>query len=77
MLVLWLAAPLAFALGGTRALAVWALVPLALLVLMTFRKRSARLALHSLTTWTVMAAGTLVGLVRGGVAAPAPVREGA
>ena len=77
MLALWLAAPLSFALGGRRALGAWALLLIALLGLMTLKKRSARLALHSLTTWTVMAAGTVVGLVRGGVPAAAPVREGA
>jgi hypothetical protein len=48
---------------------------LALFVVLALRKRSARLALHSLVTWTVMAAGTVVGYVRGGVAAPVPVRE--
>lgn len=74
-LALWLAAPVGFALGGAPALAIWALAWLALLLLLTLRKRSARLALHSLVTWTVMAAGTVVGYVRGGVAAPAPVRE--
>jgi hypothetical protein len=76
-LVLWLAAPLAWGVVGTRGLATWALLPLALLALMTLRKRSARLALHSLATWTVMAAGTVVGFFRGGAAAPAPVREAA
>lgn len=76
MLVLWLAAPVAAGLGGARALASWALLPAALFVLMTLRKRSARLALHSLVTWTVMAAGTVTGFVRG--PAPAvPVREAA
>ena len=74
-LALWLAGPVAFALGGARALAAWALAWLALLALMAFKKRSARLALHSLVTWSVMSVGTMVGFVRGGVAAPAPVRE--
>ena len=77
MLALWLAAPLAFAFGGAAALGAWAAGPVALLALMTLKKRSVRLALHSLTTWTVMAAGMLVGFVRGGAAAPAPVREAA
>ena len=77
MLALWLAGPLALALGGVRAVSLWAVLPLAIWLLMTLKKRSPRLALHSLTTWTVMAAGTLVGLVRGGVAASAPVREAA
>lgn len=77
MLALAVAAPLALLLGGARALAAWALAPLALFVLMTARKRNARLALHSLTTWAVMAAGTVVGFVRGGLPAPAPVEEAA
>lgn len=77
MLALWLAAPLALALGGGRALAAWALAPAALLAWMTLRKRSLKLATHSLLTWTVMAAGTLVGFARGGAPAPAPVREAA
>ena len=74
-LALWLAAPVAFALAGVPGLAGWALAWLALFLLMSFRKRNPLLALHSLVTWTVMAAGTVVGYVRGGVAAPAPVRE--
>ena len=74
-LALWLAGPVAFIAGGAPGLGAWAVLPLALLVVLAARKKSARLALHSLLTWTVMAAGTLVGLVRGGVAAPAPVRE--
>ncbi|MCE9626381.1 MAG: hypothetical protein K8R56_00510 [Candidatus Eisenbacteria bacterium] len=77
MLVLAVAAPLAFLIGGAQALAVWALIPLALFALMSVRKRNARLALHSLTTWSVMAAGTVVGFVRGGLPAPAPVEEAA
>jgi len=67
MLALALAAPLALALGGGRGLALWALLPLSLLLLMTARKRSARLALHSLLTWSLNAAGLVVGFVRGGV----------
>ncbi|HXS83869.1 MAG TPA: glycosyltransferase [Methylomirabilota bacterium] len=74
-LALWLAAPVAIAMGGALALAAWAIVWLALFALLAVRKKSPRLALHSLVTWTVMAAGTVVGFVRGGVAAPAPVRE--
>jgi len=74
-LALWLAAPLALVLGGGRALAAWALAPLGLLAIMTLRKRSVRLALHSLVTWTVMAAGTVIGFVRGGTPPPPAVRE--
>ncbi len=77
VLALWLAGPLALALGGVRAVSLWAVWPLAIWLLMTLKKGSPRLALHSLTTWTVMAAGTVVGLVRGGVAPSAPVREAA
>jgi hypothetical protein len=64
-LALWLAAPVALVLAGPRGLALWALAVLALLALMSLRKRSARLALHSLLTWTVNAAGMVVGFVRG------------
>jgi len=74
-LALWLAAPLAWLGAGARGLAWWALVPATLLALLALRKRSPRLALHSLVTWTVMAAGTVVGFVRGGVASPATMQE--
>lgn len=77
MLLLAAAAPLAFAFGGARGLAAWASLPAALYLFMVVRKRDARLALHSLTTWSVMAAGTLVGFLRGGLPAPAPVEEAA
>ncbi len=77
MLALWLAAPAAWGVAGVRGLCAWALLPLALLALMTLRKRSAWLALHSLVTWSVMAAGMVVGFLRGGAAAAAPVREAA
>lgn len=74
-LALWLAAPVALAAGGPPALAGWALAPAAVLALMTVRKRSARLALHALLTWTVNAAGLVVGFVRGGAPAPLAGRE--
>ena len=77
MLAIWLAAPLAWALGGTRALGAWALALAALWAVMALRKRSARLALHSLATWSQMAAGTVVGFVRGAAPAPVAVREAA
>jgi len=70
-LALWLSAAPAWAMGGARGLGLWALAPLAVLALMTLRKRSAKLALHSLATWSVNAAGMIVGFVRGGVPAPA------
>ena len=41
---------------------------------MTLRKRSARLGLHALLSWTVIGAGLLVGLFR--VRAGAPVTAG-
>ena len=50
--------------GDARALALWALVPLVGLALMTLRKRSPRLALHSLLTWSLNGFGMLVGLFR-------------
>ena len=77
MLALWLAVPVAWGVAGARGLAAWAAAPAALLALMTLRKASPRLALHSLLTWTVMAAGTVVGFARGGSPEPAPVREAA
>jgi glycosyltransferase involved in cell wall biosynthesis len=77
MLAIWLAGPLAAAWGGARALAAWALGLVALWAVMALRKRSARLALHSLVTWTQMAAGTVVGFARGGAPPPAAVREAA
>jgi hypothetical protein len=77
MLVLWLAAPVAWASGGSRALGAWALALAALWLVMALRKRSPRLALHSLVTWSVMAAGTVVGFVRGGTPPPAAVQEAA
>ncbi len=72
-----IALPLAWPLAGEPGLRLALRLPLVVLLVMTIRKRSVRLALHSLVTWSVMAAGTLVGFVRGGVSAPAPVREAA
>lgn len=76
-LALWLAAPLALGLGGPPALGAWALAPLLLFAAMAARKRSAKLALHSLLTWTVNAAGMVVGFARGGPPAPPAEREAA
>lgn len=74
----WVAvAPAVAALGGASWLRTWAELPFAVLLVMALRKRSLRLALHSLVTWAVMAAGTVVGFVRGGAAPPSPVREAA
>ena len=75
MLALWLAAVPAVLLGGVRGLGLWALAPMALLAVMTLRKRSVKLALHALLTWSVHAAGLVVGFARGGP--PAPAAEGA
>ncbi len=76
-LALWLAALPAGLLAGARGLALWALLPLGVLALMSVRKRSLRLATHALLTWTLHAAGLVVGFVRGG-ARPSPgVREAA
>lgn len=77
VLAWWLAAPAAWVAGGRFGLSAWALLPAALFVLMTIKKRSARLAAHSLTAWAQMTAGLVVGFARGGAASPAPVREAA
>ncbi len=53
-------------------LGLWALVPLGVLALMTVRKRSPRLALHSLLTWTLNGLGMITGLLR-----PLPAAEAA
>src|SRR5262249_39210975 len=50
-LAVWLAAPLAYVADGGRGLAAWAAVPVALLLLLALRKRSLKLAVHSLLTW--------------------------
>jgi hypothetical protein len=56
-----LAGPLA---GRTRPFLVWLAMPLAVIALMTIRKRSLKLALHSLLTWSLNGAGMVVGLFR-------------
>jgi cellulose synthase/poly-beta-1,6-N-acetylglucosamine synthase-like glycosyltransferase len=45
-----------------RVLLAWALLPLALLTFMTVRKRSARLAVHSVLAWTLNGLGMVTGL---------------
>jgi hypothetical protein len=50
--------------GGVRPLAIWLVGTLALVAVMTRRKRSPRLALHSLLTWSVNGLGVLVGFAR-------------
>ena len=74
MLALAVAAPVAWLLAGPRGLGLWSLLPLSLFAVMTVRKRSARLALHSILTWSLNAAGLVMGFVRGGVR-PAPREE--
>jgi len=46
------------------ALMAWAALPLAVMLFMTVRKRSARLALHSLLTWTLNGLGMVTGFFR-------------
>ena len=52
----------ALAVGDAGVLALWSLIPLAVVAVMSVRKRSARLAVHSLLTWSVQGLGMLVGL---------------
>ncbi|HVP14120.1 MAG TPA: glycosyltransferase family 2 protein [Terriglobales bacterium] len=63
--------------GSARALVLWALAPLALLAFMTARKRSLRLAIFSLLTWTLNGLGMVVGLFHSPAVptAPAPAAE--
>ncbi len=53
--------------GRAGPFLLWLALPLGVIALMTIRKRSLRLALHSLSTWTLNGAGMVVGLFR-----PAP-----
>lgn len=55
------AAFLALAERRPRALMVWSLAPLAVLAFMTVRKRSARVAVHSMLTWTLNGLGMVTG----------------
>jgi hypothetical protein len=50
--------------GDARAWAAWVALPLVPLVPMSLRKRSPRLALHSLLTWTLHGLGLVAGLLR-------------
>ena len=63
---LWVLGVLALAVAlfsaRPRALLWWAALPALLLALMTARKRSARLAVHSLLTWTLQGLGLVAGL---------------
>lgn len=68
------AGPLA---GEWRALGGWLLLVLGVVGLMSARKRSVRLGVLSLLTWTLNGLGMLVGLVRGGPGAPLAAAGGA
>lgn len=50
--------------GDARPFALWCLVPAAVIALMSVRKRSVRLAVHSLLTWSLQGFGMVVGLFR-------------
>jgi hypothetical protein len=67
-LALWALGLAALAFGLARATAVplvaWLVLPAAALMAMTIRKRSVRLAAHSLLTWTLNGLGLLVGWFR-------------
>jgi glycosyltransferase involved in cell wall biosynthesis len=76
-LAFWLALPVAIALMGVRGVVGWLGLSALAWLGMTLRKRSPRLALHSLVTWSVMAAGLVVGFVRGGVAGQPAAPEAA
>jgi len=73
-LALWglglVAAGLAIASGDPRPFLVWLLLFLAVIAAMSARKRSARLGLLSVLTWTLNGLGLAVGLARGGPASP-------
>ncbi len=78
MWTLGVAAMVAAALvGEPRWVALWALVPLAILALMSARKRSLQLGALSLLTWTVQGLGLVVGLFRlpGGARPRSPAAE--
>ena len=65
MWTLGVAASVAAALASEpRWVALWALVPLSTLALMSARKRSLKLGALSLLTWTVQGLGLVVGLFR-------------
>jgi glycosyl transferase family 2 len=78
MWALGVAATVAAALAREpRWVALWALIPLATLALMSARKRSLRLGALSLLTWTVQGLGLVVGLFRlpGGARPLSPAAE--
>ena len=68
-LLMWVAglAALAVSIGAGRAdaLLAWLTLPVLVLLVMTVRKKSARLGLHALLSWTLNGLGLLVGLLAG------------
>jgi hypothetical protein len=58
--------------GQWRALGGWMLLVLGVVAVMSARKRSARLGVLSILTWTLNGLGLLVGLARGGSGTPLP-----
>jgi hypothetical protein len=60
-----------------RALGAWLLLMLGVVAVMSARKRSVRLGVLSLLTWTLNGLGMLVGLARGGPGAPLAAVGGA
>jgi hypothetical protein len=68
MLIGWLlglaAVAVALVAHDPRPLVVWLVAALVLLVLVAARKRSPRLALHALLTWSVNGLGVVLGFVR-------------
>jgi Glycosyl transferase family 2 len=77
---LWALGLAAFALSIARhdlnPIALWSWLPLAVLLIMAVRKRSPRLALHSLLSWTENGLGMLVGFFGARSSSePAPVRR--
>lgn len=61
--------------GNAAPFAVWALLPALALIVMSVRKRSARLGLHALAAWSVNAFGLAVGSLTG--PGPLPPAEAA
>ena len=59
-----------FASGDARLFALWSLLPVAVVAFMSARKRSVRLGVHSLLTWSLQGAGLVVGLFRSPSGAP-------
>jgi len=66
-LAFWLSLPVLVAGGLAGA---WLALAAAVFLALSVRKRSPRLALHSLLTWTVNMAGMVVGFVQGGAPRP-------